>query len=326
MSIRIATYYELQQSTAEQIIDSLRNERYSLLDSIGCHKMRSEMRKVGLVCRAILHRAEKKAGSKKHCNDADYPIRLRRAMYDTLSKGAPMSFVGKLPDSDGGIVLGFNHPTLGEIIRIIALCLEEYPERYYLFPVNIVWYEALAPIADRMERFGLHIVPTITPPTRAKIAALVDDYTMELVDKISREFNAYYISSCSWMVRKKAIIVVAPSATRQRTVFKTNAMFIGEESVEPPTMTYLALSLGHNKALDYSFQSIAVVPPAKCAKGLNLKKKYILASGATFSKTTVIELCHTKMAMTHERSFERAFLMSIVKALKSQHRDDLITP
>ena len=326
MKNKIATYNELNHSNAQQIITSLRNERYSLLDSIGCHKMRREMRSVGLACRAILQHAERKAGGMKHSLDPDYPQRLRKAMLKTLTRGAPMNFHGNLSQVDGGIILGFNHPTLGEIIRIIALCLDKYPDRDYLFPVNIAWYEALAPIADRMERFGLHIVPTITPPTRAKIADIVDDYTMELVDKISREFNTNYISSCSWMSRKGAVIAVAPSATRQPTVFKTNAMFVGEEEINPPTMTYLAMSLGHNKTTDYAFQAIAVAPPRKAKRGLNLFKNYDLFSAATFPKREVIELCRSKSPLTHERCFERAFLMSIVECLNANNRGDLGIP
>ena len=323
--MRMATYSELTNSSAQEIANNLRSGNYSLLDSIGCHKLRAEMRFVGFCCRRILRKAEKKAKKRKGRDD-DYPLRLRKAMYDTLYKGAPLQFSGDLPDIDGGVIVGFNHPTLGEIIRLIALCLDKYPDREYLFPVNIAWYEMLAPIADRMEDFGLHIVPTITPNTRKRIESMVSEATMKLVDKISIEFNSFYITSCSWFIQKRTVILVAPSATRQKTVFRSRASFLGEEVIDPPTMTYLAISLRRIKSSDFVFQPIAVAPPIKANRGLNLFKTYNLYAASAFPKSKVQELCKEKSPITQERSFERAFLMSICSILNKHKRDDLTTP
>jgi hypothetical protein len=325
MKIKTASYSELRDKDAQGLISDLRSGKYSLLDSIGCHKLRSEMRFVGIACRTILRRAERKAGGRKKA-DKDFPQRLRQTMLKTLKRGAPYVFHGVMAHDECGIVIGFNHPTLGEIIRLIALCLEQYPDREYLFPVNIAWYEALAPIADRMEAFGLHIVPTITPPTRKKIAAITDADTMALVDKISKKFNANYISSCQWFAQRKGLIVVAPSATRQASVFKTKEMFIGAEAIDPPTMTYLAITLDHNKSCDYRFQALAVSPPRKAKRGLNLLKKYDLYSSRVFDKEAVAKLCKEKDPGTHERCFEREFLKSICTTLNLNHREDISTP
>ena len=41
--------------------------------------------------------------------------------------------------SYASFVVGFNHPSLGEIFRLISLGFEAYPDKPFYFPINIPW-------------------------------------------------------------------------------------------------------------------------------------------------------------------------------------------
>ena len=72
-------------------------------------------------------------------------------------------------DSENGLVIGFNHPSLGEIARILTMKIDIMGDKPMYFPVNLPWYEALAPNFDRIKRLGIIITPTITPSTWKKM-------------------------------------------------------------------------------------------------------------------------------------------------------------
>ena len=221
------------------------------------------------------------------------------------------------PHLNASLVFGFNHPTLGEIIRLLAVLECEYPNKNFLFPVNIGWYEAVAPVANRMERLGLYITPTITPSTREKMSKILDDEHMKLVDKLTSEFNYDYLELCSKFVAEKNIIMIAPSATRQETVFRNRAQYYGLEKIEPPTMTLIALSLKRAKCRDYLFVPIAVVPPKHRNRRLNLFKIYHISPCAWIPSNTTEKLCKG-------RNFEHFFLARISDELFRMGAGNLI--
>lgn len=310
-----------EQSALDTIID-LRNDEYSLLDTLGLHDMKSEMRDVGKTCQKVLNLAEKLARPIV----GDYKQSLRTAMGKILKWQAPYEVKGSFPHPKDGLVFGFNHPTLGEIFRLIAVCVTEYSNRRYLFPVNIVWYEELAPLAYRMEKFGLYITPTITPATRDKLAERLSEKRLAIVDNLAAEFNKIYLNACAEFISGGDIVMIAPSATRQKTVFKNREQLYGYERIEPQTMTLLAIELDRRIKLKCYFMPLAIIPPSEGNNGLNMKKTYILAPSEWISPDGIRRLYKSKDTRTGERRLERFFLNKISDELGELGRDDLIVP
>lgn len=322
MKLRKASLKWISDKSAERVINDLRSGNYSLLATLSSAELRHEMSKVGTSCRTILNLAERLARTKA----GGYQQNLRKSMLTILNWMAPVNVHNVLPHQNTGIVLGFIHPTLGEIIRMIAVCLKEYPNRRYLFPVNLPWYEELAPIARRMEMFGLYIVPVITPATRERILKNLRDEQIDIMERLTHEFNQNYLATCSEFIFNGDVVAVAPSATRQYTVFKSRAEQEGREKVDPQTMTLIAINLERNKELDCVFVPIAVVPPIGGNRELNLFTPYSFYPCGLIFPSTVTKLCHNKNKQTGERKFERYFLEQIADELADHHADYLIYP
>jgi len=324
MKLKTISVEELGSKTTEEITADLRNDRYSLLASMGFTDLRKEMHKVGIICRKLLKSAERRARKR----GGDYSQAIRHELSKTLSWGTPTEVKGIFPHPNIGLVFGFNHPTLGEIIRLIDICMTEYPKRSYLFPVNIAWYEELAPIGTRMEALGIHIVPIITPSTREKIRKRSSDENMAIIDKIAAGFNSQYGVYCEKFIRENNIVLVAPSATRKATVFSSTEEMSGTKSVKPQTMTFIALSLIHSGAIENCcFLPIAVIPPEKASRSINLFRKYRIIPGEWFSSESVVRLCKPPVSVKRGRKkFEWYFLDAIAQELSEAGASRLIVP
>jgi len=283
--------------------------------------MRLEMIPVGIACRLILWLAELFA----RIGSGDFSQKLRRTIMHVLNWGAPSRIRGSFPHIDASLIFGFNHPTLGEIIRLLAILEHEYPDKKFLFPVNICWYEVIAPVATRMEALGLYIVPTITPSTREKMAKILDEERMQLVDRITNEFNFDYLEACSKFVNEKEIVVIAPSATRQETVFRSLDQSQGAEKIEPATMTLIAMSLQRAKCTNYLFVPIAIVPPKHRNRMLNLFRIYRVAPCDWITDDSIKKLCREKNK-ANQRVFEHFFLNEIAKELVLMDAANLVYP
>ena len=322
MKTKAASIKRIRRTDSIQLIADLRAGRYSLLASLGCNEMRAEMEKVGKDCRRVLSVAEFLARLKP----GDYRQNLRSSLGRILNWGAPTEVHGFFPHPRSGVVLGFNHPTLGEIIRLIAICVTEYPNRKYLFPVSIGWYEVLAPVAYRMEKFGLFITPTITPAVREKMSAHLDSKRKAIVERIARDFNRIYLEACVDFSNSNDLIVIAPSATRQSTVFKNRNQYICREHIEPQTMTYIAMHLDRAKQLSSYFVPVAVIPPPDGNNKLNLFKEYRIIPCNWIQPDAVRRYCKCKDRTLGDRRFEHYFLKQIADELSENNADYLIYP
>ena len=157
------TKEQLENLSAGEINKKIIYENYSLLRTLGGEDLRKEMVPVGKVCRMAVNYFINSTGPKnnyeKHCKNS------RKKLVKTLSKIAPGEYSGFPKDTKNGLVVGFNHPSLGEIGRIMMMKVDVMGESTMLFPVNLPWYEALAPFYDKIKMLGIIITPTITPAT-----------------------------------------------------------------------------------------------------------------------------------------------------------------
>ena len=316
---------DIQVKKSSQIVDDLRHRRYSLLDSLGCRKLRREMAIPGFISRLIVHFLCRMAVRK---DGENWPARVKRALIKLFDRFAKYELVGTMPENVHGMVIGFNHPSLGEILRLIGLVAKYYPNSRYLFPVNLPWYEALCPVIDQMQDVGFYLTPIITPSTRRKITKVADAEKAQIADSINVGFNRIYLDLCKEFVDNWDVILVAPSATRQATLFKTDAALAHEERIEPQTMSLLASTISRGSGpVDCRYQTIAVIPPANYAKGLNLCSTYKFVLGSSFTSNSVKQLCREKYGSGFNgRRFDYDFACEIGRQLFRSGATKLIAP
>lgn len=276
MAKNIFTISQLKNLTAEEIINKLQHENYSLLKTFGADKMRREMVPVGKICNAAINYVLGTTGPKN--DPKEHSKNARAKLVKKLRVIAPGSYEGIPKDSKNGLVVGFNHPSLGEIARILMMKMDVMGDKPMLFPVNLPWYEALAPDYDRILKLGIIITPTITPSTWAKMNLKEGTELFEAGMRIKRGFRDLYTKLSHDTVKGGGVIFVAPSATRQTTVFKTKAVYDKKEPIIP-TMSVLALKLYKDTDMNCDFLPLAVLPPDGYKKGLNFWKKYQLIPG-----------------------------------------------
>ena len=276
MKKKTFTATELHDLSAEAIIDKIKYENYSLLTTLGAEELRKEMVPVGKACNTAINYFFGTTGPK---NDEIKHIRAaRKKLVKVLSKITPGSYSRMPKDSERGLVVGFNHPSLGEIARILTMKVDIMGEKPMYFPVNLPWYEALAPNYDRIARLGIIIMPTITPSTWKKMSLKEGTGLYEDGNRLKRDFRNIYTSLSHDALLNGGVVFVAPSATRQATVFKNKDVYDKKEDIIP-TMSMLALKLYSDPKMKCDFLPMAVLPPKDYKRGLNFFKKYELIPG-----------------------------------------------
>ena len=303
---------ELAKMSAEEVIDRIQHEGYSLLTTLGAEELREEMVNVGRACNAAVNYFFRTTGPK---NDVEKHNRAaRKKLVKILSKITPGSYEGMPGDSGNGLVVGFNHPSLGEIARILVMKIDIMGDKPMYFPVNLPWYEALAPNYDKIKRLGIILTPTITPSTWRKMKLKVGTWQYEQGKRLKQEFRDIYTSLSHEAVKNGGVLFVAPSATRQETVFETEKMYKGEEDIIP-TMSLLAVKLYSDPKMQCDFLPMAVLPPANFSRGLNFRKKYKLIPGEIMTADYIRKKYFKKKNVKRLKGFDLEFHQRIADKL-----------
>lgn len=307
---------ELKNLPAEEIIDKIQHENYSLLASLGAENLRREMVPVGKICNAAIkyffNTTGPKDDLKKHNENA------KKKLVKVLTKITPGSYKGVPKDNENGLVVGFNHPSLGEIARILTMKIDIMGDKPMYFPVNLPWYEALAPNYDMICRFGIIITPTITPSTWKKMNLKEGSALYEAGNRIKREFRDIYTQLSHDGLKKGGVVFVAPSATRQTTVFKTEEVYKKEEDVIP-TMSMLAVKLYADPEMNCDFLPLAVLPPKGYKKGLNFGKKYRLIPGDVMTAADIRKKYFKTKNVERLEGFDWDFHQKIAEKLPKEY-------
>lgn len=286
MSKKTFSIAELNSLSADEVIDKMQHDGYSLLKSLDANGMRREMVPVGKICRFAINYV---LGTTRPGGISEEHSRAARVkLIKKLVKLTPGEYANFPHDTENGLVIGFNHPSLGEITRILMMKMDVMGEKPMLFPVNLPWYEALVTDYDRIRQLGIIITPTITPATWEKMKLKKGTFMYEAGNRIKHEFRDMYTDLSHEVIKNGGVIFVAPSATRQAKVFKTLAVYEGKEPVIP-TMSLLALRLYQDPEMNCDFLPMAVLPPEGYKRGLNLRKKYKLIPGEVMSAKYIRE-------------------------------------
>lgn len=312
MAKKTFTHDELKNLSAEEINRKIIYENYSLLKTLGAEKLRTEMVPVGKVCNTAVNYFISTTGPKN--NSEEHSKNARKKLVKVLSKITPGKYDGFPKDTRDGLVVGFNHPSLGEIGRILLMKTDVMGPSPMLFPVNLPWYEALAPFYDKIRMLGIIIVPTITPSTWTKMKLSKGSVEYEAGQRLKRAFRENYTKMSQDVIRDGGVIFVAPSATRQKTVFKTRAVYDKKEDIIP-TMSVLALQLYQDPKVKCEFLPMAVLPPENYKRGLNLGKMYKLIPGEPMSAEYIRKKYFKTKNPTRLEDFDYDFHARIAKKL-----------
>lgn len=278
------TKKELETISAEEVIDKIQHDNYSLLASLGAEKLRKEMVPVGKACNTAINYFFGTTGPKS--NPEKHNQAARKKLVKVLSKITPGVYIGMPHDQKNGLVIGFNHPSLGEIARIMVMKIDIMGDKPMYFPVNLPWYESLAPNYDRIKRLGIIITPTITPSTWTKMNLKEGTTLYKAANRLKRDFRDIYTKLSHDALKRGGVVFVAPSATRQATVFKNEEAFKGKEDIIP-TMSMLAVKLYSDPEMECDFLPMAVLPPEGYKRSLNFYKKYRLIPGEVMTASYI---------------------------------------
>lgn len=274
----------LVEMSAEQVIEKIQHEGYSLLKTLGAERMRREMAPIGAICNRVVDHAVNTTGPAG--DNAKHSQAARAKLVKLLQRLAPGTYEGVPHDRKNGLVVGFNHPSLGEIGRIMLMKMDVMGEKPMLFPVNLPWYESLAANYDHIRQLGIIITPTITPSTWKKLGLTEGTPEYEAGQRLKREFRDLYTQLSRETVKHGGVIFVAPSATRQATVFKDKAVYEKKAPIIP-TMSVLAIDLYSDPEMDCEFLPLAVLPSKGYKRGLNIFRPYQLIPGEAFTASEI---------------------------------------
>lgn len=280
----------IREYTSQELIERLDTGKMSVLNTIGAHDMKREMVPIGRLCSFVVRLV---------CmQKTDTDLRKRAAAVIRLA--APAKLLGKLPKSDDTIVIGFNHPSLGEVCRLTYLGFQTYPDREFLFPVNLPWYESMVPVIPQLKRLGIRITPMITPATEAKLKVRFagDDDKLKDVQLLKMMFDHKYIKEVKAVSENNGVIFVAPSATRQKEIIGNTVN---------PSMTVLA-HLVHKGDRNALFIPVSVFAPKHGNRELNLFRSYYIEPCEPFGSEEVKVL-----SSGQDREFDYTFLRRIDK-------------
>ena len=150
--------YDLKGMSTDRLVELITDKRVSVLEAFGKKRLYRTLLPIRWLVKFALWIIFRKA---KTSADA------RKRAVELLDKFTPYQVHGiSLKTSQTNqppTIIGFNHPSLGEIARLISLCFRIFPERPLIFPVTLPWFEMFAPFKHRFDGLGMTITPIITP-------------------------------------------------------------------------------------------------------------------------------------------------------------------
>ena len=311
---------DFSQISTQDIIEDMSNAHYSLLRSFGLGYLNFVFFWVRLACHFFLNMASLRARyyvKKFHLNKK---AALKKALGQIFERGAPWIIDPRFPsiDYDCGLVIGFNHPSLGEIIRLMGICMLTYDQKRYLFPVNLIWFEALAPVIHRLREFGFELMPIITPSAKDTLLKHAKGPgTTRHIERLAHGFIKAYILRSAEFVARRQIVLVAPSARRNLYVFKDKETWEGKKPVEPQTMSALVNRL-LSQEQNFLVLPVAVMPPKGASRGLNLLAKYLISPCPVSRRDLCDQMLRQREVYCNSRRFERFFLEVIALRLEER--------
>lgn len=301
----------------------------SILKDLHCEKLMHGKLVLRVWAKSFLRRVERSARKTPGAteNPRTYRIACGLAIRKQTKKLAAYYVDGDLPDSKGGLIIGFNHPSLGEIVRIVIMLTDKLsPDTEIVFPVKLTYYEILEPFRRQFRQmFGVELMPIITPKLYADMIELRPEYETDIL-RTEKKLQHNYLNKVYYVLRKNGAVIVAPAARRHDHIFTCGEQIAGCESITPQTMSLLELAIHQEQIDNCWFVPMLVIPPTKGNNWLNPGLEYGFVFGQPFAEPEAYTLAKTKCTRCKGREFERIFLTRIANLTAEYDRTDLVMP
>lgn len=301
----------------------------SILKSFRCEKLMHGRLVLRMWAKHFLNKIERIAKKNPRATKSpkNYRIACGKIVREKTKKLAPYFVDGELPDGDGGLIIGFNHPSLGEIVRIVIMLTEKLSaDTEIVFPVKLTYYEILEPFKNQLGRmFGVQLVPLITPKLYTDMIEMRPEYAME-IHATEKRLQSEYLSKVYHVLRNGGVIIVAPAAGRHDHIFTCGEQIGDTESITPQTMSLLEIAIHREQIHDCHFVPMLVIPPITGNTWLNPYLSYGFAFGESFTESEAYDLASRKCTRCKGREFERVFLTRIANLTPNYDRTDLVMP
>ena len=252
----------------------------SILSSLKCGVIRKKLFFVALFARLVAFLTVRRA-------DNNSFEAQRKSLRKLLQKYTPVRFenASERPSNykyEGGSVIAFNHPSLGDIPRLILFTMQDTPDRRIRFAINLAWYEALNPIKGFLDNVGIDLSPIITPKLKDEILGRHPEFKDEL-SSIEKKLIMNYGADVVKSLNNHEVVIVAPTATRKPKLFDYPSQSRGAEKFNIEALSFIAKYCTNKKRVtstinDSAIIPLCIMPPIGFKPGLNLKLEYEFSS------------------------------------------------
>ncbi|MBR0431993.1 hypothetical protein IJK16_03270 [Candidatus Saccharibacteria bacterium] len=270
--------------SGEQIVSLLETGHYSVLNAFRASSLTQGLKFLKIAFRFVIWWLFFSIGSEEKRIET-----AKKRLTRLINRLAPSKTLNFPSNLEGGTVLGFNHPSLGEIVRFIAIVIQRYGDQRIVFPVSLIWYEIFVQRLKRLNSLGIVITPMITNTVEERInqANYHRRSVSQTLASVKAKLNNHYLNVCKAELAAGSIVLVAPSATRQATIFTSKAAYDKEEKLAP-SMSYIALALARmfkkGEIKKCLFLPVTVIPENQdFGKNLNLHQTYTFIANKSFN-------------------------------------------
>ena len=224
---------------------------------------------------------------------ARHDVTLARAqMARLLRRWFPAETEGEIP-REGALVVGFHHPSQGEIPRLLLEIFEARPDEEILLPVALNWFEAMVPAMKYLRRFRLRVMPLVTERFLTQLdAEKLRPETLTMLKNVQLKLMREYYSAVGVALSEHCVVMVAPTAQRQTTIFKTRAEYHGQAPLAP-VMKAIWRSIRKAGVADAQILPVAVLTFAD-GTALNFGRRYRLSFLKPFASEQIEQILASK--------------------------------
>ena len=280
----------LVECGAQELVEQLGSRNLSVLESLGARKLRVEMSIVGRLCQFIvwlIFAGPRSKGALKRRAAKwvrfFFPVRYLKNDYRVVKK-------------ETAVVVYFNHQSLFEVLAAIHFCMTTFPDKKYLFPVNLPWYEGLCPVLKRLDQLDVCITPMITPSTKRKLDGIADgnEAALRAIDILKRRFEEQFSSVTVEFLVSGELVAVAPSATRTTHIFPSYDTYAGidKKGIKemPRSMEAIVMALMRKRldAVAVEFIPFVATREKRAGRGLNVLIRHDVYVGEAENLETML--------------------------------------
>ncbi|MBQ3464425.1 hypothetical protein IJH27_01170 [Candidatus Saccharibacteria bacterium] len=307
--------------TGEMIVSQIRVGR-SLLETIGAKELLSDtkpvVRELCKMAKAVIVPDELIV--------EPFSLTMRERATNYLLKRMPFElndpemlfYFGEAPinlpdlDDETSAVMTYNHPTIGDLFRMLGLVFAHCPNKRVLVPVDAVWYESVVDLLPTIRALGVELLPLMS----ARLRAMSDENPEEFkygtaVPELDMRLSMYFHRRCLDFLAHGEIVLVPLTMSPKKHIFDNVAQFRGHEACSHFLRSIEMKNLSLPGASKTMLLPFAVLPPVNAAKyKMNVKKVFLINLASPLGREKLV-----KMAFDEDIDFDAEIRKSILSRL-----------